>query len=410
MKIVGNNPIIPHDGVCDPHIHIFGGKAYLYSTHDDGPGHDIYTMYDWRVFSSDDLVHWTLESTLCPEDTYIGATSECYATDAAERDGKYYFYFSHQQYSTGVAVGDAPGGPFRDALGRALLPKGLADTASYDPTVFVDDDPQRTPYIVFGYQWVGKRYYIARLNEDMISLAETPRPITIEGDWVGSDASWITKRGGVYYLNSHEAAYALSDSIYGPYVSRKPFYKDAHADHGTFFDFHNQNYFAYGVPENWGAEQVDPFYRTTKIAYAGWKQNGDIVVDPASCRVGVGQYDAAWGVIPASWYFSATDGLHKEEDGDRFVVTGGREGEKLTYPNWRGIPERPTLTLCACCAKADGEIEILADGVSAGRCHVPCSAEFVPVQVVLPLSAGTHEIALTFHGEQISVASLALQS
>ncbi len=29
--------IIPNQGACDPHVHIFNGKAYMFSTHDRGP-------------------------------------------------------------------------------------------------------------------------------------------------------------------------------------------------------------------------------------------------------------------------------------------------------------------------------------------------------------------------------------
>ncbi|MBQ7669892.1 MAG: hypothetical protein IJS45_04125, partial [Clostridia bacterium] len=64
--------VFPDMGVCDPHVHIFDGKAYLFSSHDYGPGQPIYRMDDWRVFSSDDLVNWDLEFTLRPEDTFLG--------------------------------------------------------------------------------------------------------------------------------------------------------------------------------------------------------------------------------------------------------------------------------------------------------------------------------------------------
>ena len=175
--------IIPNQGVCDPHVHIFNGKAYMFTSHDYGPGQSIFRMDDWQLFSSDDLLNWKLEFVLKPRDTFLKHTHECYATDGAERNGKYYFYFSDQQRCTGVAVSDRPEGPYKDALGKALLPQGIADTASYDPTVFVDDDEEKTPYIIWGYSCIGKKYHIARLNDDMISLAEEPRPIELINGW-----------------------------------------------------------------------------------------------------------------------------------------------------------------------------------------------------------------------------------
>ena len=32
------NPIIPRMGVCDPHMHVFGDRVWLYATHDAKPG------------------------------------------------------------------------------------------------------------------------------------------------------------------------------------------------------------------------------------------------------------------------------------------------------------------------------------------------------------------------------------
>ena len=236
-------------------------------------------MDDWQLFSSDDLLNWKLEFVLKPEDTYLKKCQECYATDGAERNGKYYFYFSDQQRSTGVAVADRPEGPYKDALGKPLLPPWLADTASYDPTVFIDDDEERTPYIMWGYTVIGKQYYIARLNEDMISLAEEPRPVEIINSWA-NDACWITKHDGLYYLNSHGSAYATAENIYGPYTYRGRFCHDCNnVDHPCVFDFHNQTYFAYGVPANYGEGETDPYFRATKILYAQARLISGLSVD-----------------------------------------------------------------------------------------------------------------------------------
>ena len=335
--------IIPNQGVCDPHVHIFNGKAYLFSTHDRGPGQPIFTMDDWRIFSSDDLLNWKLEYTLRPEDTFLGKNAECYATDAAERNGKYYFYYSKAQWCTGVAVSEnGPGGPYKDPLGAPLLPPHLADTPSYDPTVFIDDDENKTPYIMWGYNIYGKRYYIARLNEDMISLAEPPRPVVMEGHM--SDACWLTKHKGKYYLNSHCSEYAVSDSVYGPYEFRGTFCEEHNTDHGTFFTYHNQTYFTYGIPENWGTEEeIDPYYRTTKIVYAHYKDNGDLVSDPFIREVGVGQYDASWDKILGEWFFAASDGIEKKENAEGFEIRGIRSNSYLYFQNVNGMRQNALL-------------------------------------------------------------------
>ena len=394
--------IIPKQGVCDPHVHIFNGKAFMFTSHDYGPGQPVYRMDDWQLFSSEDLLNWKLEFVLRPQDTYLKHSQECYATDGAERNGKYYFYFSDQQRSTGVAVADRPEGPYRDALGKALLPQGLADTASYDPTVFVDDDEEKTPYIMWGYTVIGKQYYIARLNEDMISLAEEPRPVEIINSWA-NDACWITKHNGLYYLNSHGGEYATAESIYGPYTYRGRFCRDATVDHGTFFTFHNQLYLAYGLPDNWGEPKVDFLYRTTKIIYAHYKDNGDIVVDEFIQEAGVGQYDAAWPAIKGEWYFAASDGVYKKENADGFEMRGITDGAYLYYQNVNGMRQNTKLCVRGRCGSAPCQIEVREGspyGAVLGCIKVQPEGDEAR-EYVIPLTNthGTHNLCFVFRGE-----------
>ena len=390
--------IFPNMGVCDPHVHIYDGKAYLFSTHDRGPGQPIYRMDDWRIFSSEDLVNWKLEATVRPEDTFLGACEECYAVDSAERNGKYYFYFSQQQNQTGVMVSETgPAGPYKDALGGPLLPPRIAETPSYDPTVFIDDDAAKTPYIMWGYTLGTDHYYIARLNEDMISLAEAPQMVEIENGWQ-NDACWISKFNGVYYLNAHEGDYATSDSIYGPYTYRGKIMRDCFTDHGTFFTFHNQTYFTYAVPENYGSgEPLDRYFRTMKIVYAHLKENGEIVTDDFIKKVGVGQYDAAWDEIRGEWFFDASDGIVKKETADGFTLQGITDGAHLTFPKIKHMPRNATLKLRVSNGKdAPCTIEVRKEnqiGEIIGRCTVENTGGFDAYQTVeIPLrnTAGTH--------------------
>ena len=397
--------VFPDMGVCDPHVHIFNGKAYLFSSHYYGPVQPIYRMDDWRVFSSKDLVNWKLEFTLRPEDTFLGPDQECYATDAAERNGKYYLYFSDQQRCTGVAVSkNGPGGPYIDALGKPLLPQGLVDTACYDPTVFIDDDKNKTPYIMFGYTVLGKQYYIARLNEDMISLAEEPKAVEVIDGWE-NDACWITKWGDTYYLNSHGGEYATSKSVYGPYTYRGRICEDCFTDHGTFFTLHNQTYFTYGVPENYGSgEPLDPYYRTTKFVYAHIKKNGDIVTDDFIKKVGVGQYDATWKTIKGEWFFDASDGIVKKENADGFELRGIKEGYHLTFPKICNMPANALLKFRVANGNdAPCTVEIHQEnpkGKLLGRCVVGNTGgfnQFKSFKVALKNTAGKHGLCFVFH-------------
>ena len=399
--------IFPNMGVCDPHVHIFNGKAYLFSSHDYGPGQPIFRMDDWQIFSSDDLVNWKREAMIHPEDTFLGPCQECYATDAAERNGKYYFYFCQAQYQTGVLVSEnGPAGPYKDVLGKPLLPPRVAETPSYDPTVFVDDDENKTPYIMWGYTLNGDHYYIARLNEDMISLAEEPRMVEIEHTWI-NDACWLTKFDGVYYLNSHEGDYATSDNIYGPYTYRGKIMRDCFTDHGTFFTFHNQTYFTYAVPENYGSgEPLDRYFRTMKIVYAHRKDNGELTSDAFIKKVGVGQYDAMWDEIQAEWFFDASDGIVKKENAEGFELRGIRSGDHVTFPKIHSMPKNATVQLCVsngndapCLVEIRKENE---DGEILGSCTVEPTGGFgnyKTFDIQLKNTAGTHGLCFVFRSE-----------
>ncbi|MFW6146273.1 MAG: hypothetical protein ACOC7R_02960 [Planctomycetota bacterium] len=46
------NPLIGGRGVADPHVRIFGDRAYMYATHDRSPDNDRFIMEDWWVWSS----------------------------------------------------------------------------------------------------------------------------------------------------------------------------------------------------------------------------------------------------------------------------------------------------------------------------------------------------------------------
>ena len=398
--------IIPKQGVCDPHIRVYGGKVYMFTTHDRSPDNENFIMDDWRIFSSDDLLNWKLEYTFYPEETFLGKVTDCYATDTAERNGKYYLYFSKGQECTGVAVSEnGPAGPYKDALGKPLLPKGLVDTPSYDPAIFIDDDEAHTPYIVFGYTVGGKKYYIARLNEDMISLAEEPRPVEIINSWDGNDAPNLNKWNGKYYLGSHRAFFATSDNVYGPYTYRGSFCNEAYVDHGNFFTFHNQTYFAYGIPENWGEDRMNRYYRTTKMLYAHFKDNGDIVIDEFMQKAGVGHYEASWPSIKGEWYFAASDGITKKENLTGFELRGIRDGSYLYFPKVGGMTPNALLFIRLAC-KGACRIEI-REGSPFGRMLGHLRVEnvgnynfggFDDIPVRLENDYGTHDLCFVFRG------------
>lgn len=280
-------------GVTDPHIKIFGNRAYLYASHDYSPQNDRFIMRDWQIWSSADLLKWDLECTLKPEDTYIGrAIDGCWATDAVERDGLYYWAFSEVDedsglHQVGMVVGDTPTGPWKDVLGKPLLQDNCANTAVYDPCFFKEDDGE--VYILFGV-W---DYYIAKMSADMRGLATVPERISIinpqgpYGSGKTDDKVYLHKRNGIYYL-SWGSYYATSRALQGPYTFKGCFFQPENIEqrflkstwphgptqgrHGSFFEWDGQWYFTYCEM----AFSGNRYYRDFWVSYAEFDDNGDI--------------------------------------------------------------------------------------------------------------------------------------
>jgi hypothetical protein len=253
-------------GVTDPHIRIYEDRAYLYASHDYSADNRGFVMRDWQVWSSDDLLNWRLESTLYPQDTYIGKPIDgCWATDAVKKEAKYYWAFSEvdkqaDRHQIGMVVADAPGGPWRDVLGRPLLANRCVETEVYDPCFFKENDG--TVYLLFGV-W---DYYITTMSDDMLSIAEPPRRIEVidpqgpYGKGTTDDKVFLHKWQGIYYL-SWGSYYATSDHVYGPYTYRgcivDPERMEARfrestwphgptqGRHGSFFEWKDRWFFAY---------------------------------------------------------------------------------------------------------------------------------------------------------------------
>lgn len=250
----------PEDYMADPAAHVFQGKIYIYPSHDwDSPVTDKaegnhYDMRDYHVFSIDGDVltgKVTDHGQIFSIDDVPWAARQLWAADAAEKDGKYYFYFTARDreglFRIGAAVADHPAGPFE------VMPQPIAGTYSIDPAVYAENGEY---YIYFGglsggqlQNYRGNTYdpnagmpgkndpaaapRVAKLAPDMVSLAEEPREVAIldadgkpftEGDRHRYyEASWLHKYNGRYYFSystgsTHLICYAVGDSPYGPFT------------------------------------------------------------------------------------------------------------------------------------------------------------------------------------------------
>ena len=249
------NPIIRDQFAADPTARVFNGKVYLYPSHDILPPEEQerknwFTMADYHVFSSENLVDWTDHGVILSQDHVPWGNPKAYsmwAPDCVCRDGKYYFYFPNapktgRGFAIGVAVADSPEGPF------TCEPEPIPGVMGIDPCVLLDDDGSAYIY------WSGLGLRGARLKENMKELAEIPHTAEgtnetlMEGLPDGfKEGPFVFKRDGWYYLTfpwvrkekngTETLAYAMSRSPLGPWD-----FKDiimAEHDNGCWTNHHS---------------------------------------------------------------------------------------------------------------------------------------------------------------------------
>lgn len=391
--IFAGNPIVKNFGMADPHAYIFNGKVYLFTTRDAVKDAKDFIMPDWHIWSSTDLVNWKHERTIEPKDTYMGESAFCWATETVYKDGKYYFYFSNGNKDTGVMVADKPEGPYKDVLKKPFLPRTLTPGKEYDPTVWVDDNGKA--YIIFGHYREDSsnlNYYIAKLNDDMVSLAETPRVIEIKGDinvLKGNDKPNVHKYNGLYYLSAG-MHYATSDDIYGPYTRRgnsgnNKYGMDSRA-HGNYFKWNNQ-WFNTWCHFHLGKENGR--FRESYITYLHYRKNGEMVSDTVLMEkhfeTGVGQYDSNWDCIEAEWYMRASkESLKQERRNGGFEISGMSDGDYIYFPNISGMYDKKYLILSAN-VLGSGKIEIREDTLDGRLLGSTIISEGNEGHVVIPI-------------------------
>ena len=229
LSVNAQNPIVQTAYTADPAPLVYNDKLYLYTSHDEDDS-TWFTMNDWKLYSTDDMVNWTEHPTPLSFKTFEWARGDAWAAQCIERDGKFYMYVPvtdrKGESAIGVAVADSPYGPFYDPLGTPLV---QADFGNIDPTVFIDDDGQAYLY------WGNPNCFYVKLNKDMISYEGGIHAVPMTPESFGrregnpkratlyEEAPWLYKHKGAYYLFyaggpiPEHLAYATSDSPEGPW-------------------------------------------------------------------------------------------------------------------------------------------------------------------------------------------------
>ena len=123
VSILSQNPIICDRYTPDPAPYVHGDTLYLFVDHDEEVlVNGYYTMKDWLLYSTVDMVNWTYRGTPLTSATFskwAKQDNDCWASQCIERNGKWYWYVTAtikgEAYpGIGVAVADNPAGPYKD--------------------------------------------------------------------------------------------------------------------------------------------------------------------------------------------------------------------------------------------------------------------------------------------------------
>lgn len=288
LAMSADNPIVQTCFTTDPAPMVHGDRLYVYTGHDEN-GADFFWMQEWRVYSTEDMVNWTDHGSPLAIEDFSWGDDRAWAPQCIERNGKFYFYVPlHSKLSgamaIGVAVGDSPTGPFKDAIGKPLAD---GNWAYIDPTVFIDDDGQAYLY------WGNPEIYYVKLNDDMISFEGEVKKLDMTVDGFGkgrmvemepgkdyrttyTEGPWIQKRNGKYQMLyaaggiPEHIAYSESDTPVGPWkykgiIMNQTDSTNSFTNHPGVMDFKGKSYFFYhtgNLPEGGGFARsvaVEPF-------------------------------------------------------------------------------------------------------------------------------------------------------
>ena len=245
MKKQAFNPYLPGwEYIPDGEPHVFGGRVYVYGSHDrfNGGG---FCMNDYVTWSApvDDLSDWRYEGVIykkTDDPSYKGKGS-MYAPDVClAPDGKYYLYYAfnpgitRKSWAIRCAVSDGPAGPFK-YHGEVNLNPYSKEYLPFDPAVYVEDGRVWLYYgsgMFFPVLGVSKSNVkggaVVELDpKGMLTVISDPVQTMPSGGQLGGhsffEASSMRKIDGRYYFVyssaiGHELCYAIGNSPAGPFT------------------------------------------------------------------------------------------------------------------------------------------------------------------------------------------------
>lgn len=421
-NVFSQNPIIQTKYTADPAPIVYNDTLFLYVGCDekDAPKNG-YLMREYRLYTTTDMVNWTDHGARLKTSQFSWSVGDASAAQCIERNGRFYWYISSMNkqspggVSVGVAVADSPYGPFKDALGKALVTNDMTKYADHawddlDPSVFIDDYGQAYLF------WGNGACYWAKLNEDMISLGSpiTALEVKDKSAFYGryTEAPWVYKRNGLYYLiyaaEFPEAIhYSTSSKIEGPWKAEgvvMPLEKGSNTNHPGIIDYKGNSYFFY---HNDGLPGGHSYCRSVCVEQFEYNADGTIpqMHMTAGITKPVGTLDPYKRTEAETIAFSK--GVTTEQNNSiGLYVTSIHDGDNIKVRDVDFGKQSPARFMANVASRYHGgQIEIRVDSINGeliGTLSAPYTGEWdnwelhsTPVKSVI----GVHDLYFVFKGK-----------
>jgi arabinoxylan arabinofuranohydrolase len=396
-----DNPIVQTFYTADPAPMVHEGRLYLYTSHDeDVTVKDFYTMNDWRLYSTTDMVNWTDHGTPASLKTFSWGTDSAWAPQAIAKNGKFYLYVplnNNTGAKIGVGVSNNVAGPFMDPLGKALAASG---SGNIDPTVFVDDDGQAYMY------WGNGTLRYVKLNSDLTSTSGSITNVSLSGF---TEGPWLYKRGALYYMvyaatsGSEKISYATSNAPTGPWTVRGDIMDpgSTFTNHAGIVDYKGHSYFFH---HNSALPGGNNYKRSVCVEEFSYGADGSIPKLTMSTKgpSAVATLDPFKQVEAETIAFSS--GLKTEvctDTGAGMSVTSISNGDYIKVKDVDFLNGVTSFEARVSSAASNAKIELHLDsqsGALLGTCDVSGASSWTTKTCAVSGGSGKHDLFLKFVG------------
>lgn len=279
-----SNPITTKLYTADPAALVYRDSLFIFTGHDENTASTGFIMNDWHVFATGDLVNYhDYGPMMLPWTTFSSwANVAAFAGHCTQHKGKFYWFVPmihknikvNEGFAIGVAVADHPSGPWKDAIGAALITDNTPNSIplNIDPAIYIDGDDI---WLYWG-SWNAARR--VKLKDNMIELNGSVETVSAPNFF---EAPWVHYFDGKYYLSyasgyPSTTAYSTSTKLSGPWtygsvINTKM--ANSETNHQAILQYRGQWLFIYHTGDSPGG---GTYHRSVAVDYLYYNTDGSI--------------------------------------------------------------------------------------------------------------------------------------